>query len=272
FVYQVFFRGGPAINYSFASASPAVSTPSYSQIATMSDDNGHNWNYLATEENFRYMREMQRKNLFVPLVGDFSGPKTIRSVARYLKEHNANVSAFYASNVETYLDEKQIRNFYASLLSLPIDSTTTTIRYVDFMHNSAIPWWNPSLSYLQVVSPMSALANLASGGKMPAFNEVLRLIPDPSAGRTMPRFTLPANLGPGRPSLTIAINPQAGGVFQTPIPIGTIQVGPAVGLPPAFTVKSITYGRVNLLRESMIVTPSDSAELVITLTRAGGAR
>ena len=208
----------------------------------------------------------------MPLVGDFSGPTTIRGIARYLKQHNANVSAFYASNVETYLDEKQIRDFYSSLLSLPIDSTTTTIRYVDFMHNTAIPWWNPSLSYLQVVSPMSALADLASGGNMPAFNDVLRLIPDPSPGGTMPRFTLPATLGPGRPFLTIAINPQAGGVFQTSMPIGRIQVEPAVGLPPAFRVKSITYGRINLLQESMTVTPSDTAELVITLTRAGGAR
>jgi hypothetical protein len=272
FVYQVFFRGGPAINYSFASASPAASTPSYTQIATMSDDDGHKWNYLATEESFRYVREMQRKNLFVPLVGDFSGPTTIRSIARYLKEHNANVSAFYASNVETYLDDQQIRRFYTSLLSLPVDSTTTTIRYVDFMHNTEIPWWNPSLAYLQVVSPISVLANLASGGKMPAYNDVLRLIPDPSPGRTIPRFTLPANLGAGRLSLTIAINPQAGGVFQTSVPIGTIQVGPAVGLPPAFAVKSITYGHVNVLRESMTVTPTDDAELVITLAPAGGAR
>jgi hypothetical protein len=180
FVYRVFFRGGPAINYSFASASPAVSTPSYTQIATMSDDGGHNWSYLATEENFRYVRELQRKNLFVPLVGDFSGPTTIRSIAMYLKQHNANVSAFYASNVETYLNEKQIHTFYASLLSLPIDSTTTTIRYVDFMHNREIPWWNPSLSYLQVVSPMSALADLSRGGRMPDYHDVLRLIPKPA--------------------------------------------------------------------------------------------
>ena len=39
----------------------------------------------------------------------------------------------------------------------------------------------------------------------------------------MPRFTLPATLEAGPRSLTIAINPQASGVFRTPIPIGTIQ-------------------------------------------------
>jgi hypothetical protein len=61
-------------------------------------------------------------------------------------------------------------------------------------------------------------------------------------------------------------------VFQTAIPIGTIQVGAAVGLPTALTVKSITYGRANLLRESVTVTSSDTSELVITLSVAGGAR
>jgi len=271
FVYQVFFRGGPAINYSFASATPATSTPSYVQNMTMTDDAGHNWSYLATEENFQYVREMQRKNLFVPLVGDFSGPTTIRSIAKYLKEHDANVSAFYASNVESYLDEKQTRDFYSNLLTLPSDSTTTTIRYVDFMHNTVLPWWKSSLSYLQVVSPMSDLTKLSSTGNMPSYNDVLRLIKDPSPGGTMPRFILPISLGPGRPFLSIAIEPQSGGTFQTMLPVGTIQLGAPTGLPAAYTVKSITYGSTDLLRESLNVSRTDTAELVITLTTSASS-
>jgi hypothetical protein len=267
FVYQVFFRGGPAINYGFASATPAVSTPTYTQIATMSDEQGRNWSFLATEENFQHVREMQRKNLFVPLVGDFSGPGAIRNIAKYLKEHNANVSAFYASNVETYLDERQMRDFYANLLSLPTDSTTTVIRFVDRNRASVMPWWNPSLEYLQVISPMTDLVNLASRGTLPANSEVIRLIKDPSPGGTVPRFVLPAIQGPGRPLLSITINPQAGGVFQAMLPVGMLQVGAASGLPPAWTIKSIAYGSVDLLKEPMTVSATDTAELVITLTR-----
>jgi len=268
FVYQVFFRGGPAINYSFASISPATSTPSYLQNMTMSDDAGHHWSYLATEENFQYVRELQRKNLFVPLVGDFSGPTTIRSIARYLKEKNANVSAFYASNVESYLDEKQTTAFYANLLSLPIDSTTTTIRYVDFMHNTVLPWWISSLSYIQVVSPMSDLANLSRAGNMPTYNDVLRLIKDPSLGGTVSRFVLPMSQGPGQPFLSITIEPQPGGTFQTRLPVGLTQVGAAIGLPAAFRVKSITYGSTDLLGQSLNVSLTETAELVITLTKS----
>jgi hypothetical protein len=268
YVYQVFFRGGAAINYSFASTSPATSTPSYTQIATMTDDEGHNWSYLATEENFQYVREMQRKNLFVPLVGNFAGPTTIRSIARYLKENNANVSAFYASNVESYLDEKQTRDFYGNLLSLPVDATTTTIRYVDFMHNTALTWWNASLMYIQVVSPMSDLVNLANAGRIPVYNELLKRIKEPSSGSTAPRMTFPASLGPGRPFISIAINPQADGTFQVTLPLGLIQMGAPTGLPPAYAVKSIRFGSADLLRESMNVPPAGTAELVITLTNA----
>jgi hypothetical protein len=46
---------------------------------------------------------MHRKNLIIPLVGDFTGPKAIRAIARYLKDHNAEVTAFYVSNVEEYI-------------------------------------------------------------------------------------------------------------------------------------------------------------------------
>src|SRR5262249_580139 len=179
---QVFYRGGPAINYAFASASPAATSPSYSEIMKMSDADGRNWSYLATEEAFQYVREMERKNLFIPLVGDFSGPKAIRSIARYLKDHNANLSAFYASNVETYLNDGQARNFYASLLTLPTDSTTMCIRYVDYMHNAALPSWALGGSFIQVVSPMSDLTRLASGGGMPAFGGVVDFVGGPSPG------------------------------------------------------------------------------------------
>ena len=40
-----------------------------------------NHSYIATEENFRTLREFQRNNLLVPIVGDFGGDKAIQAVA-----------------------------------------------------------------------------------------------------------------------------------------------------------------------------------------------
>jgi hypothetical protein len=120
-VYQVFSRGGPGINYAFASPSP-VGPPAeatYSRMMNTTDITGRNSSFLATEENYLYVREMQRKNLIVPLVGDFAGPAVIRNVGRYLTEHKANVGVFYISNVETYLMTRRSRHSMATSPRFP---------------------------------------------------------------------------------------------------------------------------------------------------------
>src|SRR5688572_11112644 len=81
------------------------------------------------EENYRVVRDLARKNLIVPLVGDLAGPKTIRAVGQYLKDHDATVTAFYVSNVEQYLfEDSKAANFYTNVATLPLDSTSTFIR------------------------------------------------------------------------------------------------------------------------------------------------
>jgi hypothetical protein len=70
--------------------------------------------------------------LIVPLVGDFAGPKAIRSVGQYVQEHGSTVRAFYTSNVEQYLFQgnETWKQFYDNVAFLPADSTSTFIRYV----------------------------------------------------------------------------------------------------------------------------------------------
>src|SRR5206468_8068079 len=127
-VHDVFSRGGPSINYYFASAAPTGLGPSrggtYTRLMNTTDVTGRNSSFLATEEGYLYVREMQQKNLIVPLVGDFAGPAVIRNVGCYLTEHKATVAVFYISNVETYLDDTQKQAFYANVTALPVDSSS----------------------------------------------------------------------------------------------------------------------------------------------------
>ena len=39
---------------------------------TANDGTGKNRSYLATEDNFRFIKELEAKNLIVPLTGDSS--------------------------------------------------------------------------------------------------------------------------------------------------------------------------------------------------------
>jgi hypothetical protein len=79
---------------------------SYAQSMTGNDLAGRNQSYLASEESFKFVQELERRNLIVPLVGNFAGSKAIASVGRYLRDHDATVDVFYVSNVERYLWEQ----------------------------------------------------------------------------------------------------------------------------------------------------------------------
>jgi hypothetical protein len=96
---------------------------------TGTDESGTLRSYLATEENFQVLKTLESKNLLVPVVGNFAGPKAVRAVGEWLKAHDGIVSAFYLSNVEQYLSMDGIwMDFCANASQLPIDETSQFIR------------------------------------------------------------------------------------------------------------------------------------------------
>jgi hypothetical protein len=93
------------------------------------DDAGDPRGYLAAEASFASVKALQTRNLVVPVVGDFAGPKAVRAVGAYLKRHGATVSAFYVSNVEQYLRLERVwGSFCGNAARLPIDEASTFIR------------------------------------------------------------------------------------------------------------------------------------------------
>jgi len=110
YVYTAFFKAGPDLNYSFSGGpfGGGFRFPTYATLMTESDTRGDHRSYLATEANFRIVREMELHNAIIPVTGDFAGPKALRSVGRYLKDHDATVTAIYTSNVEQYLFQSDV--------------------------------------------------------------------------------------------------------------------------------------------------------------------
>ena len=177
----VFSRGGPAINYGFESPLPAIlqNPATYRQMMLTADITGRNSAYLASEENYLYVREMQRKNLIVPLVGDFAGRAVIRNVGRYLTERKATVGVFYISNVETYLDAAGAQRFYANVAQLPVDSSSMFIRHILGNPARGLSWWMPGMSNVSTVAPMSDFISQIKSGRRPTFQEIVRETKDP---------------------------------------------------------------------------------------------
>jgi hypothetical protein len=170
-VAREFFQSGPQLSYTFAGGYGGfMGMPTYSDLMTESDGVSRNWNFLATEDQFRTVQNLQRDNLIVPLVGDFAGPKAIRSVGRYLQQHGSVVRTFYTSNVEQYLfqDEDNWKRFYENVSALPVDSNSTFIRYV-------LNGWGFRRRQRSLTAPIEYILNAYHGGRIRGYYDVVNL-------------------------------------------------------------------------------------------------
>jgi hypothetical protein len=103
----------------------------YDLMALSTDAEQRNRSYLASEENFNVLKALHSKNLIVPVVGNFGGPKALRAVGDYIRERGTFVMAFYLSNVEQYLEQDQIWPvFCRNVATMPIDDSSLFIRSV----------------------------------------------------------------------------------------------------------------------------------------------
>lgn len=129
YVYRNFHRFGPAINYTSSINGRTGSGTSYATILSTVDAQGGERSYLASDANWTYIKDLESRNLIVPVVGDFAGPKALRGVGAYIRDHGAVVSAFYVSNVEGYLRGNGVwAAFCANVATLPLDAESVFIR------------------------------------------------------------------------------------------------------------------------------------------------
>ena len=130
--YRAFYWYGPRMNYSASlSLAPlsAGNAATYFDLMTQADASGQPLTYLGTEDKFAYVKDLYAKNLIVPVVGNFSGPKAIRAIGDYVRSRGATVAAFYVSTVEPYLKRAgSFGAFCENVATLPIREESVFIR------------------------------------------------------------------------------------------------------------------------------------------------
>jgi hypothetical protein len=132
YVYGQFYWYGPSINYNSSNNNGfgrGGSMSTYAQLMVTADDHGVERSFLATEEGFRFVKDLEQRNLIVPVVGNFGGARALKAVGQYVRDHGATVGAFYLSNVEQYLRQDGLWTaFCANVASMPLDAQSTFIR------------------------------------------------------------------------------------------------------------------------------------------------
>lgn len=141
YVYQAYFRLGPAIDYAGGQTGLTTGSTNFMKLTSALDDAGVPRSFLGTDEQYQFIKSLQSRNLIVPIQADFGGPKALRAVGDFLRARGLTVSAFYISNVEQYLFNPRMprapggqeinggwRAFYDNLAALPADDSTILLR------------------------------------------------------------------------------------------------------------------------------------------------
>jgi hypothetical protein len=182
YVYSAFFRGGPELNYSFSPSGVGGfggGFPSYRELMVETDGQGEKRSYLATEENYRLLREYEKNNMIVPVVGDFGGDKALRAVGDYVRAHEAIVTVFYTSNVEQYLFQEAYawRKFLTNVATFPLDGRSTFIRSISNrgFTFSQFRRYSPGARASTALSSISEVVRAFNSGQIHEYTDVVKM-------------------------------------------------------------------------------------------------
>jgi hypothetical protein len=153
----------------------AFGYPTFQDILLETDRQGQYQNYLASEALFRWLKKFQAQNRLIPIVGDFAGPKALRSVGAFLKKNGLQVSMFYTSNVEFYLFGRPTWDRYMdNLHSLPISGDSVFIRSYFPTYGRPHPLNVPGHRPTSMVLPIAELLQDFDAGRLSSYWDVVR--------------------------------------------------------------------------------------------------
>jgi hypothetical protein len=128
--HRTFINAGLALKFESRGRPPRSVYPTFRDLLLATDRSGMRWNYLASESDFQVVRAMHLEDRIVPVVGDLGGTHALAAIADLMAEKGERLSAFYVSNVETYLYGDKYAQFARNVARLPRDAHSVLIRAV----------------------------------------------------------------------------------------------------------------------------------------------
>ena len=161
--HSAFIGDGFNLRFQSYGRRPRPEYPTLRELLLKTDQKGRQGSYLATEEAYRFVRELQAKDAVIPVVGNVSGPHAMRAIAAALAADDLALSAFYVSNVEDYLfRSSSFGPFVENVDRLPRTSRSVLIR--------SVFRGGPSLSVVQRVDDLVAGA---ARGDYPVYRDLI---------------------------------------------------------------------------------------------------
>jgi hypothetical protein len=172
--HRAFIEGGLELQFTSFNRAPRPDYPTLGRLFLEKDGAGERRSYMATEELYRTVRDLQVRDMIVPVVGDLAGSHALAAIGEEIARRRLKVSAFYTSNVEFYLMRAgSFPAFAATTSRLPIDDRSVIVRsyFGRFQaHPNAVDGYNS----VQVVEPLTEFVREMRAGGYRSYEEIVR--------------------------------------------------------------------------------------------------
>jgi hypothetical protein len=128
-IHKAFFDAGLDLRFTSLGRAPRPYYPTLRMLLLEKDLTGKQQTYLASEDDFQFVKSLQARNLVVPVVGNLAGDHALREIGKVMAARGDKLSALYVSNVEFYLMREATFDAYAATVrTLPHDTRSVIIR------------------------------------------------------------------------------------------------------------------------------------------------
>jgi hypothetical protein len=157
-----FIRAGLGLQFQSTGRPAREYYPTYRDLLLETDRRGRQLCYLASEDDFQFVRNLEARDLIVPVVGNLAGPKALAAIGGEIARRGEKVSAFYNSNIENYLfRDGSFQRYIENVKKLPHTDKSVVIRSLFGGYNlpESVPGYY-STSAVQTINEL--LANCGS--------------------------------------------------------------------------------------------------------------
>lgn len=170
-----FIADGLSLRFNTTGRAPQYDYPTYRDLLREVDRHSKRQNFLASADDFQFVKRLHAEDKILPIVGDLGGSVALRSVARYLNDTRRQVTAFYASNVEQYLfrSGSAFASFVDNLGRLPRQPGSVIIRSAFPSGMAAAPIL-PGYNSASLTQPIQALLDGYAKGRFREYWELIR--------------------------------------------------------------------------------------------------
>ena len=168
-----FMSAGLDLRFASAGRAPRPYYPTLRDLILETARESRQSGYLASEADFQYVKELQRRNLIIPVVGDLGGTRALQRIGGLLRDRGLEVSVLYASNAEDYvMRDSKFGRYVANVQALPRSERSVIVRSW-FGGPGTHPHSVPGYFSTQLVQTIDAFSAATSVGGVYSYRQLV---------------------------------------------------------------------------------------------------